>query len=190
MYYKENAYRQRSLLRSTRHKNWLKSPSELEIGIEKLSLSPLFHIDKKSGGTRIVAMVKDTSDSKKRSGVTPFLYKPELWPEDAATQNIETTENGNKLKSKMRVLEGDEVPEQLMIWLEDYDDKIRNNVSLSAEAKLGFLKRLVASEAQSILSQVERDYKDNYSKPEHISLLEDYKIQKEICQKYTTDAQV
>ena len=125
-------------------------------------------------------MVKDTSDSKKRSGVTPFLYKPELWPEDAATQNIETTENGNKLKSKMRVLEGDEVPEQLMIWLEDYDDKIRNNVSLSAEAKLGFLKRLVASEAQSILSQVERDYKDNYSEPEHVSLLEDYKIQGEI----------
>ena len=121
MYYKENAYRQRSLLQSTRHKNWLKSPGNL--GIEKLSLSPVFEIAKKSGGTRIVVMVKDTSDNKKRSGVTPFLYKPELWPEDAATQNIETTENGHKVKSKMRVLEGDEVPEQLMIWSMDYDDK-------------------------------------------------------------------
>ena len=147
MYYKENAYRQRSLLRSTRHKNWLKSPSDLEIGIEKLSLSPLFHIGKKNGETRAVTMVKDTSDSKKRSGVTPFLYKPELGPEDTATQNIETTENENKLKSKMRVLEGDEVSEQLMIWLEDYDNKIFNNVLLSAQAKLGFLRRLVASEA-------------------------------------------
>ena len=73
MYYKENAYRQRSLLRSTRHKNWLKGPSELEIGIEKLSLSPVFEIAKKSGETRIVAMVKDDNKSK-RSGVTPFLY--------------------------------------------------------------------------------------------------------------------
>ena len=65
-----------------------------------------------------------------------------------------------------------------MIWIQDYEDKIRNNASLSAEAKLGFLKRLVASEAQSILSQVERDYKDNYSEPEHVSLLEDYKFKR------------
>ena len=75
-------------------------------------MSPVFNITKKNGETRAVAMVKsDKLDSKKRSGVTPFFYMPELWPEDAATQNIETTENRNKLKSKMRVLEGDEVPE-------------------------------------------------------------------------------
>ena len=59
-------------------------------------MSPVFEIAKKSGGTRIVAMVKDDNKSK-RSGVTPFLYKPELWPEDAATQNIKTTENGHIL---------------------------------------------------------------------------------------------
>ena len=90
-------------------------------------------------------MVKiDKLDSKKQSGITPFLYTPEAWPEDAATQNIETTENGNKLKSKMRVIEGDKVPEQYMIWLKDYEDKIFNKLSLSAPAKLGFLRRLVA----------------------------------------------
>ena len=155
MYYRENAYRQRS----TRHKNWLKSSSSLESSIEKLLLSPVFNITKKNGETRAVTMVKlDKLDSKKRSGITPFLYTLELWPEDAATQIIEMTENRNKLKSKMRVLEGDEVPEQLMIWIEDYEDKIFNNNALSTPAKLGFLRRLVAFEAQSILSQVECDY--------------------------------
>ena len=76
-------------------------------------------------------MVKtDKLDSTKRSGILPFLYVPEVWPDDAATQNIETTENGSKLKSKMKVLEGDEVPEQFMIWLKDYEDKIIKNVTL------------------------------------------------------------
>ena len=100
-------------------------------------------------------MVKsDKLDSKKQSGISPFLYILEVWPEDAATQNIETTKNGNKLKSKMRVLEGDEVPEQLMIWLKDFEDKIFKNISLSAPAKLAFLRRLIAYEAQTILSQL------------------------------------
>ena len=123
-------------------------------------------------------MVKnDKLDSKKRSGISPFLYTPEVWPDDAATQNIETTENGNKLKSKMRVLEGDETPEQYMIWLKDYEDKIMKNVSLSAPAKLAFLRRLVDFEAQTILSTVENDYKNIYTEPEDVSLLFDYKIQ-------------
>ena len=57
-------------------------------------------------------MVKaDKLDSNKQ----PFLYTPEEFPEDTATQNIEKTENGSKLKSKMKVLNGDEVPKQLMI---------------------------------------------------------------------------
>ena len=88
------------------------------------------------------------------------------------------------------MLEGDEVPEQLMIWIQDYDNNILNNIALSAPAKLGFLRRLVAFEAQSILSQVERDYKDHYAEPADISLLDDYKIQKEIRDKFTTDNQV
>ena len=77
-----------------------------------------------------------------------------------------------------------------MICLEDYEEKIFNNVLLSAPAKLGFLRRLVAFKAQSILSQVERDYKTNYVEPEDVSLLDDYKIQKEIREKYTTDDQI
>ena len=174
MYYSENTYKQRSTIRSTSHKNWLTNL----ISLEKLSMtSPVFNITKKNGEKRVVTMVKtDKLDSKKRSGISPFLYTPEVWPEDAATQNIETTENGNKLKSKMRVLEGGEVPKQYMIWLKDYKDKIFNNISLSAPAKLGFLRRLVTFEAQIILSQVEYDYLITYVEPSAVSLLNDYKI--------------
>jgi len=60
-------------------------------------------------------MVKIDLTSEKRSGMTPFIYAPEEFPEDAATQMIETTENASKLKSKMHLLNGDEVPGQLMI---------------------------------------------------------------------------
>ena len=61
-------------------------------------------------------MVKiDKFDSNKRSGKALFLYTPKVFPDDVATQNIETTENGSKLKLKMKVLNDDEVAEQLMI---------------------------------------------------------------------------
>ena len=136
-------------------------------------------------------MVKiDKLESTKRSGISPFLYTPEVWPDDAATQNIETTENGSKLKSKMRVLEGDETPEQFMIWLKDYEDKIIKNVTLSAPAKLAILRRLVDFEAQTILSTVENDYKNIYVEPEAVNLLTNCKVREEILRKYTTDDQV
>ena len=111
MYYRENEYKQRSIIKSTRQKNWLANPS-----LEKLSLTPnkqvTFQITKPNSEKREVTMVKiDKLDSNKRSGIAPFLYTPEVWPDDAAMQNIETTENGSKLKLKMLVLEGDETPE-------------------------------------------------------------------------------
>ena len=160
--------------KSTRHKNWLLNPSLLSLTPNK---QVTFQITKQDGEKREVAMVKvEKLDRAKRSGISPFLYKAEVFPEDAATQNIETTENGNKLKSKMRVLEGGEVPKQYMIWLKDYKDKIFNNISLSAPAKLGFLRRLVTFEAQIILSQVEYDYLITYVEPSAVSLLNDYKI--------------
>ena len=77
--------------------------------------------------------------NNKRSGMSPFIYTPEEFPDNAATQNIETTENGSKLKSKMHILMGDEVPEQLMIWLKDLEDKILKNTTLSLPTKLAIL---------------------------------------------------
>ena len=44
--------------------------------------------------------------SKKRTCMTPFIYTKEEFPENAATQMIETTENGSKLKLKMHLLNG------------------------------------------------------------------------------------
>ena len=63
------------------------------------------------------------------------------------------------------------------------------NLSLSAPAKLGFLRRLVSSEAQSILSTVESDYRTFKDKTD-IPLLCDYKIQGEILAKYPSDDQI
>ena len=125
-------------------------------------------------------MVKtDKLDSNKRSSISPFLYTPEVFPGDTATQTIETTENV-----------GDEVPKQLMIWLKDLEDKILKNDVLRAPGKLAILRRLVNFEAQTILSTVENDYKNVYLEPDDVELLTDYKIREEILTKYTTDAAV
>ena len=90
-------------------------------------------------------------DSNKQSGISPFLYTPEVFPDDVATQNIETTENGSKLKSKMEVLDGHKVPEQLMIWCKDLEDKVLKNEVLTEPGKLAIFRRLVNFEAQIIL---------------------------------------
>ena len=124
-------------------------------------------------------MVKiDKLDSNKRSGILPFLYVPEVFPDDVATQNIETTENRSKLKSKMMVLDGDEIPEQLILWCKDLEDKVLKNEVLTEPGKLAILQRLVDFEAQEILSTVKNNYKNNYSEPEHINLLTNYQVQK------------
>ena len=136
-------------------------------------------------------MVKiDKLDSNKRSGILPFLYVPEVFPDDVATQNIETTENGSKLKSKMKVLEGDEVPEQLMIWIKDLEDKVLKNEVFKAPGKLAILRCLVDFEAQTILSTVENNYKNVYAEPGDITRLTNYRIREEILRKYTTDDEV
>ena len=44
---------------------------------------------------------------ERSSGIIPFLFTPEEWPKDVPTQIIETTESGNKLKTKMDIFQGD-----------------------------------------------------------------------------------
>ena len=133
-------------------------------------------------------MVKiDKLDSNKRSGILPSLYTPKVFPDDVATQKIETIENSSKLKSKMKVLEGDEVSEQLIIWIKDLEDKVLKNEILKAPGKLAILRHLVDFEAQTILSTVENDYKKIYAEPEDITLLTNYRIREEILVKCTTD---
>ena len=108
-----------------------------------------FQIPKLNGEKRtVVTMVKiDKLEKNNKSGILPFLYTPEVFPDDVATQNIETTENSSKLKSKMEVLDCDEVPEQLMIWIKDLEDKVLKDEILKTPAKLAILRRLVDFEA-------------------------------------------
>ena len=44
-----------------------------------------------------------------------------------------------------------------MIWLENYDDKINKNISLSSTEKLNFFKQFVDKKAQTIVSKVENN---------------------------------
>ena len=93
------------------------------------------------------------SDKKKKveksSGIQPFLFTPEEWPKDVPEQIIETTEGRNRLKSKMKVLSGNETPEQLMMYLKNYEDKIYKNAVLTPLEKLAILKRIVDKEGQT-----------------------------------------
>ena len=171
----KQSYNQRSILKSTRLKNWLLYPSSSN----KVTFQ--FELPKITGEKRLVVLPAGEKKYKltmakgerngllgnKQSGMSPFIYTPEEFPKDAATQMIETTENGSKLKSKIHLLNGDEVPEQLMIWLKDLKDKIIKNTTLTAPAKLAILWRLVDMEAQSIVSKVEDDFED-YTEPEDV----------------------
>ena len=52
----------------------------------------------------------------------------------------------------MYILQGNEMLEQLMIWLKNYNDKINKNVSLTAPEKLTIPKQIDNKEAQTIVS--------------------------------------
>lgn len=52
-------------------------------------------------------------------------------------------EGRNNLDNKMFILHGDEVLEQLMIWLKNYNNKTNKNVPLKIIKKLAFLKKML-----------------------------------------------
>ena len=88
---------------------------------------------------------KDEAMSRKKkversSGIKPFLYVVEEWPEDKPTQLLKSIKGRNKMDNKMFILQGNETPEQLMIHLKNYNDKIYNNVPMTPLKKLAFLK--------------------------------------------------
>ena len=91
---------------------------------------------------------------KRSSGIKPFLYVAEDWHKDAPTQLLKTREGRNKMDNKLFIRQGNKTPEQLMIYLKNYNGKINKNVSLTALEKLPFLKRIVNKEAQIIISKV------------------------------------
>ena len=141
-----------SILISTRQNKWLSTPhKQKKVSFQLQSNN---NLNKQQEST--MAKTKDkssdrSSDKKKKveksSGIQPFLFTPEEWPKDAPEQIIETTEGRNRLKSKMKVLSGNETPEQLMMYLKNYEDKIYKNTVLTSLDKLSILKRIVHKEA-------------------------------------------
>ena len=75
---------------------------------------------------------------KKSNGIQPFLFTPKERPNDVPTQIIKTTEERIKLKIKMNILQGDETPEQLTVYLKNFQDKIYKKIFLTAPEKLLF----------------------------------------------------
>ncbi|OEU21421.1 hypothetical protein FRACYDRAFT_235044 [Fragilariopsis cylindrus CCMP1102] len=121
------------------------------------------------------------------SGFKPFLYDAEEWDTKSPSQILKTTENGNRIDNKMYILQGDETPEQLMLWIKNYNDKI--NVALAPAARLTFLRRIVDKEAQTIVSNVETAF-EGYSDAEDIDLIEDQTIRDEIRDDCPDDATI
>ena len=101
---------------------------------------------------------KEEPEAKKKkleisSGYKPFLYVAEEWPEDAPSQTLKTTEGRQQVITKMFILNGNETPEQLMIYLKSYDARITMNPLLTPLEKLSYLKRIVDKEALTILKR-------------------------------------
>lgn len=82
------------------------------------------------------------------SGICPFLYKAETWDKKASTQILKTSTCQTKLDIKTYVLQGNKTPEQLILWLKNYDNKINKNMLLSLAEKLAMLKRIVNNDNQ------------------------------------------
>ena len=111
-------YNELSILRSTRQKNWLSIPSSTNQVIFQFKISKITgekQLVVVNGSTMGKSLEQQSFSSERSSGMISFVYTPEEFSEDVTTQIIETTENGNRLKLKVHILNGDEVPEQLMI---------------------------------------------------------------------------
>ena len=93
------------------------------------------------------------------------------------------------MDNKMFILQGNETPEQLMIYLKNYDEQIYNNVSLAPLEKLAFLKRIIDKEAQTIVSNVEANFKD-YTEVEDVDEIHHHQIREEIRAEFDTDDKI
>ena len=113
-------YNQRSILKSTRQKNWLSNPSSTkQVTFQFETPNKVRNLSKKRTTIGRAERKEQSFTGNKRSDMTPFIYTPEEFSEDTATQNIETTKNGSKLKSKIHLLNGDKVPKQFIIFYDD-----------------------------------------------------------------------
>ena len=101
-------------------------------------------------------MAKSEDDTRKSrsSGIQPFTYTKEERPRDQPTETVTTgtEKSGGKVSNKMKVLNGTETPEMLMMWEIDYKSKVRKDTTITTEQKLTILLRLVVDEAQTAVN--------------------------------------
>ena len=74
-----------------------------------------------------MAKAEDKARRSRSSGIRPFTYNKEEWLADQKTETVTsgTGKSGGKVSNKMKVLNGTETPEMLMMWEIDYESKIR-----------------------------------------------------------------
>lgn len=82
------------------------------------------------------------------SGSKPFLWTREEWDDKVEKTTVKTETGKVKIDSEMVILKGTETPEQFMLWLKDYEDKILHNLKTTLLDRLNVLKRIVSKEAQ------------------------------------------
>ena len=135
---------------------------------------------------------KEEPEAKKKklersSGYKPFLYVAEEWPEDAPSQTLKTTEGHQQVITKMFILNGNETPEQLMIYLKSYEARITMNPLLTPLEQLAYLKRIVDKEALTILKKVEDSF-SAYALPADVDKIHNHKARAAIRTEFDTDA--
>jgi hypothetical protein len=82
------------------------------------------------------------------SGMKPFLWTREEWDDNVDKTTVKTDSGKVKIDSEMVILKGNETPEQFMLWLKDYEDKILHNTKTTNVDRINVLKRIVSKEAQ------------------------------------------
>jgi hypothetical protein len=89
-----------------------------------------------------------TKFKQESSRSKPFLWTREEWDENVEKTTVKTETGKVKIDPEMVILKGIETPEQFMLWLKDYEDKILHNTKTSLLDSLNVLKRIVSKEAQ------------------------------------------
>ena len=87
----------------------------------------------------------------------------------------------------MFILNGNETPEQLMIYLKSYEARITMNPLLTPLEKFSYLKRIVDKEALTILKKVEDSF-SAYALPADVDKIHNHKVQAAIHTEFDTDA--
>jgi hypothetical protein len=84
-----------------------------------------------------------TKFKQETSGSKPFLWTREEWDENAEKSMVKTETEKVKIDLEMVKLKGIEPPEQFMLWLKDYEDKILHNTKTTLLDRPNVLKNVL-----------------------------------------------